>query len=439
MPQILSHEIESCRSTLMAVVPVMPTQESLAVELEDAEAAQVRGYYLPDEDERLREVLAQYIEVRQALRGVVARMEPWVKKGAELSRQDRLRVFVIGFAAACLLVRSGLFIIKIADGRKVVRKKLDEAEPRYGIPRKAFTEIYRRQSSVRRMWKFYEAWTFYDQNKDEIYALADDPELAEVIALLKEEEPQMARRRRAYWKRRFSYRIHSFRRRNRSTFEQSMFHLLELGGRTVAELRDPTAGLKKLPKRVPGEAMEVARQLLEPGDIIITRHRDALSNLFLPGFWPHGALYVGDFGKGEGNVMEAKKDGVLLRELDETLSVDAFLLMRAKLPAEVRAQAAERSLTHRGKLYDFNFDFRQAHRLACTALIYRSWHGVSGVTFELGEESGRMCLSAENLIKQALESELFEVVAYYGLGCESVKQGPEAARKFTEERLAQEL
>ena len=436
MPTILTHEIQGSRDTLLAVAPVMPKRTLLLKELNDAQAAQERGYYLPDEDDRLREVFAQYLEVRSALRGIVARMEPWVNEGKNLKREERLRVFLIGFTAACFLVRSGHFMISIAEGRKVVRRKLDEAEPRFGIPRKAFTEVYRLQSSVRRMWKFHEAWRFYDQNRDEILRLKKDPELTEIVTLLEGEEPFMETRRRTYWKHRIRYRVHSFRRRNRSTFEQSMFQVFELGGRTIAELRDPTVGLKRLPKRVDGQPYETAARLLEPGDIIITRHRDALSNLFLPGFWPHAALFVGDHEKGQGEVVEARKDGVLLRSLSDTLSVDAFLILRANLGISVREGAAKQALTHVGKLYDFAFDFRQAHRLACTALVYRSWHGQAGVSFELGEQSGRLCLSAEDLIKQALENNDFNLIAYFGPDCKFVSQGLEAQEKFIQQSLA---
>lgn len=430
MSSILVHEIESSRDTLLAVVPVIPRRANLKQELKDAASAQERGYYLPDEDERLREVFAQYLEVRTALRGVVARMEPWVNQGEALERPEQLKVFVLGFTAACYLVRSGLFMIGIAEGRKVVRCKLDEAEPRFGIPRKAFTEVYRLQSSVRRMWKFHEAWQFYDRNRTEIHKLQQDPELGEIITLLIAEEPFMETRRRNYWKHRFRYRLHSFRRRHRTTFEQTMFQLFEFGGRTISELRDPTTGLKRQPKRVDGKPCETAIELLEPGDILITRHQDALTNLFLPGFWPHAALFVGKLGNDQGEVVEARKDGVRLRTLKDTLSVDAFLVLRAKLGASIRECAAERALTHVGKLYDFAFDFRQAHRLACTALVYRSWHGQAGISFELGEQSGRLCLSAEDLIQQALKSEKFEIIAYFGPNCQSVSQGSEATQKF---------
>ncbi|GHC41281.1 YiiX/YebB-like N1pC/P60 family cysteine hydrolase [Roseibacillus persicicus] len=429
MSAILAHEIESSRDTLLAIAPVMPKRTNLQQEIADAEAAQERGYYLPDEDERLREVFAQYLEVRTALRGVVGRMEPWVDMGRKLERQEQLRVFIVGFTAACFLVRSGLFMIGMAEGRKVVRRKLDEAEPRFGIPRKAFTQVYRLQSSVRRMWKFHEAWQFYDRNKQEIHDLHNDPELGEIVTLLAAEEPFMETRRREYWKHRIRYRIHSFRRRHRTGFEQTMFQLFEFGGRTVSELRDPTAGLRRLPKRALTQC-DCASELLEPGDIIVTRHRDALSNLFMPGFWPHAALFVGKLGNGEGEVVEARKDGVKLRPLNETLSVDAFLVLRGKFGANIREGAAERAFGHVGKLYDFAFDFRQSHRLACTALIYRCWHGQAGVGFTLGEKAGRLCLSAEDLIQQALASEKFEVVGYFGPDCEKLSEGPAAAERF---------
>ena len=421
-------EIESGRRTLLAVAKVLPASEDLEQEVADAEAAQERGYYLPDEDERLREVFAAYLDVRGALREVLAEVEPLVDKGRALDADERLRVFVVGFCAACLLVRSGSYLIRIAEGKGVVAEKLDEAEPRYGIPRKSFTQIYRLQSSVMRMWKFHSAWSFYDEYRKPIHSLEDDGQVGELVRMLKEEEPFMEKRRMEYVEQRFRYRLHSFLRRNRSGYENTMFRILAIGGRTVSELRDPRKGLLKTPKRVPGDPLESIRGFLRPGDILVTRHRDALTNFFLPGHWPHAALYVGE--QRGGNVVEAKKDGVLLRELDETLSVDAFLVLRAEVDDGVMKEVVSRALSHVGKLYDFSFDFRQAARMACTEVVYRSWHGQGGVEFSLTNTSGRLCLPAEDLIGQALGSGLFRVVGFFGEGCLEVSLGEEAARKF---------
>ena len=283
------------------------------------------------------------------------------------------------------------------------------------------------------MWKFHEAWHFYDTNRSEIHRLRNEPDLGPIVRLLIAEEPLMETRRRNYWKHRIRYRLHSLRRRNRSGFEHTMFHIFELGGRTISELRDPTQGIRKKPKRVTQGICEALKDQFEPGDIIITRHHDALSNVFLPGFWPHGALYVGEQHR-TGHVVEARKDGVKIRDIEDTLSVDAFLILRVQVAREFKLAAAQAALSHVGKLYDFAFDFRQSDRLACTAVIYRSWHGQAGIHFELGEESGRLCLSAENLISQALDSNGFDIFAYFGPSCEEISYKEEATARFQADR-----
>ncbi|MGJ8644928.1 MAG: YiiX/YebB-like N1pC/P60 family cysteine hydrolase [Luteolibacter sp.] len=407
----------------------MPCPEDLEQELADAEAAQERGYYLPDEDDRLRNVFAGYLEMRDGLLSILGRMEPWVDRQEKLDEEERLRMFIVAFASACLLLRSGSYVIRVAEGRPVVSRKLDEAEPRYGIARKSFTEIYRRQSSVQRMWKFYLACRFYGEHLTQIEAMADDDLVGVMVRILKEEKPFMEKRRREYVAKRFRYRLHSFIRRNRSGYENTMFQILAIGGKTISELRDPMTGLIAMPKRVPGKPLEAIREYLKPGDIIVTRHKDALTNVFLPGFWPHAALYVGEQ-PGGGNVVEAKKDGVLLRELDETLKVDAFVVLRAGVDEGVLSEVVSRAMSHVGKLFDFSFDFRQADRLACTALVYRSWHGLAGMEFKLGEQAGRFCLPAEDLMDQTIGSGLFQVVAYFGETCEEVSFDEEAVEKF---------
>ncbi len=74
-----------------------------------------------------------------------------------------------------------------------------------------------------------------------------------------------------------------------------------------------------------------------------------------------------------------------------------------------------RALTHEGKQYDFEFDFRRSDKLVCTEVIYRAYHGVGPIAFELKPRAGRVCLSAEDLLDAAVESTFFDVVAIYGV------------------------
>ena len=102
------------------------------------------------------------------------------------------------------------------------------------------------------------------------------------------EEPWIETSKDYYASHQLKYRMHSFLRRNHSGFKNVTFAIFKVSGSLISELR-----MKWKRKRVtPGVRRKLAR-LLRPGDVIITRHDDAASNLFLPGFWPHGALYIG--------------------------------------------------------------------------------------------------------------------------------------------------
>ena len=182
---------------------------------------------------------------------------------------------------------------------------------------------------------------------------------------------------------------------------------------------------------------------LEPGDVIVTRHAIALTNLFIPGFWPHAALYIGTPAQrdalgirvsadkqvlwtGPVCTLEALKDGVRLRPLSETLSVDHFVVLRPQVPATTIRRAIERGIVHEGKMYNFDFDFFSSDRLVCTEVLYRSYDGLDGIAFPLTERAGRKTLSAEDVLDFALDADTFEPVAIFGVnGCESeIAYGP---------------
>jgi hypothetical protein len=168
--------------------------------------------------------------------------------------------------------------------------------------------------------------------------------------------------------------------------------------------------------------------LLRPGDVLITRKEHALTNYFLPGFWPHAALYLGTPGELERlglaehvhvkprwrrllecderrpeRVLEALKDGVWIRSLESPLASDALLVLRPQLSADDIAQSLARGLFHEGKPYDFDFDFTRSDRLVCTEVVYRSYEGVGGASFALTRRAGRLTISAEDLVAMALE------------------------------------
>jgi hypothetical protein len=249
------------------------------------------------------------------------------------------------------------------------------------------------------------------------------------------------------WRDRLGYRWFSIRRRHRSAWKTAVFGLFRGSGSLIAELRRPSrrpGGPRE--KRITAEWRAAILADVRAGDVFVTRHDDALSNLFLPGYWPHAALFVGDSGERlalgmdprapgwreagpDIRFLEAKKDGVRFRPAGETLAVDQLVVLRPPLAAPDRRAALERAAGHAGKPYDFVFDFRTSDRLACTEVVYRAYHRCGRLEFALTETAGRLCLPAEELISQALEQG-FSVVGVVGIGGRGWRRGRAAELAF---------
>jgi len=114
-------------------------------------------------------------------------------------------------------------------------------------------------------------------------------------------------------------------------------------------------------------------------------------------------------------VLEALKDGVHFRPVQETLAVDNFLVIRPNLQADEMKQALERIVRHEGKQYNFDFDFFSSDRLVCSEVVYRAFDGLGGLKFPLTERAGRHTLSPEDLVRFALESDAMQVVGIFGV------------------------
>lgn len=399
--------------------------------------ASVRGYFTPDEDEAVRVRYAQYLGVRGALLSTLEELEEACAP-ASGGWQKQLPAFAVAFATACLLLRQARGLAALAAAHPLLAKKLDEASILHGIPRKTFTFLFRATTDPARLMQFREAADFYDKHRSNIADLSADPEFVEAIGLLGDEEEWIEHRKRDILRRRLEYGWHSFLRRHRSAWKQSVFGIFEWSGRAISELRQPGVKPAGAPKRVTPELREKILRLAKPGDVFVTRHDDAISNLFLPGYWPHAAFFIGSESQrgalgmetpagAEDPVvfLEAKKDGVRFRPASDTLEVDALVVLRPPLAGAELAAALARGMRHEGKPFDFAFDFRNSDRLACTEVIYRSYHGAGELAFSLVETGGRHCLPAEELISQGL-AQGFRVVVACGVGKDEIVSGSRA-------------
>lgn len=431
----------------------------MAALLDEANTAQARGYFNPNEDEHLRAAYNDYLTLRSALWQTVQDLLPYIELPRNFKQGDwqaHLKAFSIAFCASAILVRSGYYLIDMAKDRPVVRAKLDEAEPRFNIERKQFTYIYDSLVSTSRIAQYHNAVQFFTRYQLDIFSALDIGIFSQVAEILKTEEPFFAISLRKQIKRKAKFELFNLRRRHFIRVSKTMFFLAESIGSDIAELTQPLVKKRGAGKRVTQDMRAQLLSLVKPGDVFVTRHDDAMSNLFLPGFWPHAALYIGtdiertNIGVGQskpehqsidGEVvfLESKKDGVLFRPAHDTLQIDACVILRPKLSPQNLSKALNRALSHAGKYYDFAFQFESADRLACTELIYRTYHGFEGIDFKLTERAGRQCLSAEDMLNQILSQNWFEVVGLYGVGNDILSSGVDAKKRLLESYNFEEI
>ena len=429
-----------------AVISLDDAATAIAAEPEPAdvvEAAVARGYFRPGEEARLISWFARLLTVRAGLWEVVAELQEVVGRRLErLPREDgrggasvdeRWRAFLVGFAAACALVRLDRHLLEQVARHPLTQRKLNEGETALRIPRKQYTAIFRSFTDPAVAWTMLSAMQAAERARSRLLGLCDcgDSRVADVARRLPELERALDPSRRNYFERALRYREHSLRRRVASAGQQVAFAVLEGSGRVVSELQD-----RSTPKRTTDAVRAQLAEILRPGDVLVTRHERAFTNLFLPGYWPHAALYVGSRADRESlavvldleraerwsadcRTLEALKDGVRFRPLEETLAVDAFAVVRPRLAERELALGLARAAEHEGKLYNFDFDFFRSDRLVCTEVVYRAFDGLGGIEIPLRERADRPTLAAEDLLDLALEGRGFAPVAVFGApGCE---------------------
>jgi hypothetical protein len=214
------------------------------------------------------------------------------------------------------------------------------------------------------------------------------------------------------------------------------------------------------------EQIKALQSQLLPGDVFLERREWYMSNIGLPGFWSHAAIYIGtsaerraffadpdvqawvkQHGEATGDfeallrarfpqawersqickmdnrivqIVEAIGPGVSFTSLAHSAICDSLAVLRPKLSKTEKAQALYRAFHYAGRPYDYNFDFATDAELVCTELVYKSYEpatGMKGLKFPLVEMLGRKVTPANELAKQfdaqyGTADEQFELVAF---------------------------
>jgi hypothetical protein len=244
-----------------------------------------------------------------------------------------------------------------------------------------------------------------------------------------------------------------------------------MGDTRVARINKP------LIKREQAEALT---KKMEPGDVIVSRQNWFISNVGLPGFWPHAEMYLGtqeqfaayfdgdpevqawaksqdskatglssllknrfpdrwslygsmDFHGEQVKFMEAISEGVSFTGVGHAMTNDYVGVMRPRLSKLDKAKAMVRAFTYQGRPYDFDFDFFSDSSLVCSELVWKAYQpskDMTGLSIPLVNIAGRMALPPNDIVRQFDEEagkpdRQFDFVAFLD-GREKTKDAVEA-------------
>ncbi len=182
------------------------------------------------------------------------------------------------------------------------------------------------------------------------------------------------------------------------------------------------------------EILAEYRDRLQPGDILIERRNWHMTNIGIPGFWPHTALYVGTLAEIDATfdqlgfqpsekiktlypevyaalsrldengyplcVLEAIRPGVVFQSLEKSAKCDYLGVVRPELPQLEKFNALLAAFSDYQKPYDLNFDFTTDNELVCSELVYKAYQSSGRFPLKPEVVNGRLLLPPNGMVEQ---------------------------------------
>jgi hypothetical protein len=167
-------------------------------------------------------------------------------------------------------------------------------------------------------------------------------------------------------------------------------------------------------------------------DVLMERTPARATSNFIPGFWTHAAIYVGNeedlkfYGvwdhplvrphqeriKNGANVIEALRSGVEINPVDNFKDADTFSTLRIKIPLtheQIQAHLLA-AFAQLGKIYDFSFDIQSGEKIVCSELHYITF---TEIPFNTSRILKRETISVDQVAEQGLTNRYFEVINFW--------------------------
>ncbi|MBC7714120.1 MAG: hypothetical protein H7177_12325 [Rhizobacter sp.] len=389
-----------------------------------------------DERQILRESWAKLIQSHVTLNVIISKINERInenKDNALISDE----YFTVLYAAYMSEYRSSIEFIRSMRTVPTTDKVLNEADQELGIDSRSFADF---KLEYLNLAKF----TQYSGYK--IQAMTKKVETSELAAGIAEDESNISKFHH------YKGTLYTLKNAGRITA-----HLLFKAYFPIQKNISEWMGDERVARGneflINQNQIKTIHQKLKSGDVFIERREWYLSNIGLPGFWPHAALYLGrpeersyleedesvqEWVKSEGiesgsfeellankhpqaykeslgsddshheyRVLEAMSEGVVYTSLEHSANADSLAVLRPRLANLDIAKGILTSLKYQGRPYDFNFDFRTDSTVVCSELIYYTYQPTkdkNGLYFPVTETLGRPVVTPNNIVKDFVES-----------------------------------
>lgn len=374
--------------------------------------------YTQAENDRIRALLQRYLNYRS----ILLRLLGYYSAYETVFREDlRLKSFLLAYVCGLTIFREGIVLVTSYRDLPRARAKLNEAEPLWGIPPNLFETVYKNITDSTNVRLLGEAWDYYEAQLPRMarHGLAEGPEIAWLHDTIRTQQQFIEQKAVDVWEGKWDIlwrQVDAYRK-------VPVYNAMAILGTFAANVK-----IWISPPHITQAQIQDLTQILQPGDLILERQNWYLSNGFLPGFWKHMALYVGNaedlerrglsldplvqphwerFRQSDRNgyqprVIEVVSAGVIFSPLEHTAVADDLAVLRPRVSESRKNAAIARAFSHYGKPYDFDFDFFSTDKLVCTELIFRAYdeplHGES-IRFPLVLLMGRDTMPADEVVR----------------------------------------
>jgi hypothetical protein len=394
-----------------------------------------RNWYRQSDDDAVRAELLAYVNYRAALLRIIWKYQDYEKVSDETLR---LRAFLASYTAASVLYETSIqFVTLFNDAPNAVRK-LNEAEPLWNIPPGLFDTVRRSLADEDNRKLMQRAQNFYRQHRENFVRLnlTTPSPFDRFHAAIAKSEKTVRESTLVALAAGAATPFTDARDTGKEAIYRAQTFISSWVGDT--KVREPHGGKSLIQ---PAHLKELTAKL-KPGDLMLERRNWFLSNAFLPGYWPHAALYVGtaedlrrlgldrdprvrkhwekfltrDDKGHERVIIEAISEGVVFTSMEHSVGeADAAAFLRPNLSEERIKEVIARAFSHAGKPYDFEFDFFSTDKLVCSEVVYRAFDG--DIKLPLVDVMGRKTLPPIEIVRQCarernLPPEQFTFVAW---------------------------